>query len=303
MVINKIPFIGNGVIKPYIPEQNIDFETYVVDEVAYVYIKGLNLDGLSGEYTIPQYIDGKEVKKIGFNVNTNLGAVSHIIIPFPFIARFSKENDGFVPNQSVFHVSPAKMTINAITGFEKQSGNGMDWYLFKQGIQILNVVSSISSKIENSDYFHAAGDLKIFNLKKINSLNSPTGYFTNLIIKDEYCLAGFSYINCRLKDVRVDTLRLTNAISINADSALRSIGVTTLYLDNYIGDTSRDYRFADNSNLTVIYAPILATVSNTDFANCPNIAHIYTDASNVQTLKNELSNKGYSGLVDLVEAI
>ena len=303
MIINYLSSGGSGAIKPEIPEQNIDYETYVENETSYVYIKGLDLTGLTGEYTIPQYVDGKEVKKIGFNVNTNLGAVFHIIIPFPFIARFSKENNGFVPNQSVFHVCPAKMTINAITGYEKEPGNGMDWYLFKQEIQVLNVISYISAKIENNDYFNNRGSLKLFDFKKIYATNSPSGYFENLIVKDKYCLSNFSTVSCRLKEVRVNTLHLTNALNIDHDSALRNVGITTLYLDNYIGDTSKDYRFADNANLTTIYAPVLATVNSNDFSNCPNIAHIYTNASNVQTLKYELSNKGYSGLVDLVEAI
>ena len=102
MIINYLSSGGSGAIKPEIPEQNIDYETYVENETSYVYIKGLDLTGLTGEYTIPQYVDGKEVKKIGFNVNTNLGAVFHIIIPFIFWILFFTLFLGvfFCPNNS-----------------------------------------------------------------------------------------------------------------------------------------------------------------------------------------------------------
>lgn len=294
MIVNKIPFIGNGVIKPAIPEQNIEYVVLGTAPDQYVRVKNVDLTGLSGEYTFPETISGHPVKEIAFGQSSVFGSVYHIIIPF----AFKGWKDWSSNYRTIFMRSPAILTINAITGYTGESGIGGT--LISGDCVIFNIVSYVA---QDPDGMGFKNGLQKITARKLSWNYFPLGDFTNLIVDDENYFAAFSRIEGKFGDLRVNKLRLTACTQITSDDTFRYADFEELYLDNYVGDNSKNRRFADNANLTTIYAPSLATVSSTDFSNCPNIEHIYTDSDNVQTLKDELTDKGYSGLVDLVEAI
>lgn len=294
MVINKIPFIGNGVIKPAIPEQNIEYVVLGSSPDEYVRVKNVDLTGLSGEYTFPETIAGHPVKEISFGKDSVFGSVYHIIIPFAF-----KGWKNWTANErSVFYNSPAILTVNAITGYTDETSIGGT--LVKGSCVIFNIVSYVAQDPAGLGF---KDGLQKLTARKLSWNYFPSGDFNDLIVDDENYFAAFSRIEGVFRNLRVNKLRLTACTQITSDNTFRYASFSELYLDNYVGDNSKNRRFADNSHLTTIYAPTLATVSSTDFSNCPNIAHIYTNSDNVQVLKDELANKGYTGLVDLVEAI
>ena len=294
MIINKLSVGGSGAIKPAIPEQKIDYVILGSAPNQYVRIRNVNLTGLSGEYTVSEYIEGLPVKELSFGNSSVFGSVYHIIIPF----AFKGWKDWNTNNRTIFRKSPAILTVNGITGYTGETGIGGN--LIQGDCAIFNIISYVA---QDPDGMGFKSGLQKLTARKLSWNYFPSGDFNDLIVDDENYFAAFSRIEGVFRNLRVNKLRLTACMQITSNDTFRYASFSELYLDNYVGDNSKSRRFADNSNLTTIYAPNLATVSNTDFANCPNIAHIYTNADNIQTLKDELTRKGYSGLVDKVEAI
>lgn len=296
MVINYLASGGGGAIKPAIPEQYIDYVILGSEPNKYVRIRNVDLTGLAGEYTIPEYIENLPVKEISFGKSSVFGSVYHIIIPF----TFKGWKDWDYNYRSTFLKAPTIITVNAISGYTGETDMGGNLVPSDSGCVIFNIIGYVAQDPKGSGL---SENLQKLTAKKLSWNTFPNGNYANLIVDDEYYFSNFSTIGGNFGNLRVDKLRLTACMQITQDDTFRYASFSELHLDNYVGDNEKSRRFADNSHLTTIYAPNLATVSNTDFAGCPNIAHIYTDSSNVQILKNELSNKGYSGLVDLVEAI
>ena len=296
MVINYLASGGGGAIKPAIPEQYIDYVILGSEPNQYVRIRNVDLTGLAGEYTVPEYIEGLPVKELAFGKNSVFGSVYHVIIPFVF--KGWKDWDSNY--RAVLLKAPAILTVNAISGYTGSIDVGGGFLPNDSGCVIFNIIGYVA---QDPTGVALSENLQKLTAKKLSWNAFPSGNYANLIVDDEYYFSNFSIIGGKFGNLRVDKLRLTACTQITHDEAFRYASFSELYLDNYVGDNNKANRFANNSALTTIYAPALATVSNSDFANCPNMAHIYTDSSNVQILKDELSNKGYSGLVDLVEAI
>lgn len=296
MIINRLSSGGGGAIKPAIPEQYIDYVILGSAPYQYVRIRNVDLTGLAGEYTVPDTIEGLPVKEIAFSKNSVFGSVYHVIIPFAF--KGWKNWDANY--RAIFLKAPAILTVNAITGYTGETDIGGGFLPSNTGCVIFNIIGYVA---QDPTGVALSENLQKLTAKKLSWNAFPSGNFANLIVDDEYYFSNFSAVGGKFGNLRVDKLRLTACTQITSDDAFRYAGFEELYLDNYVGDNNKSRRFADNSNLTTIYAPALATVSSTDFANCPNIAHIYTDSNNVQTLQDELTNKGYSSLASLVEAI
>lgn len=290
---------GTGTIVPVIPESKITSSTYNVDGETYAQITNVDLSGLSGSWSFPESINNNRVGRIGFT-NPVWGSVTSLVFPYSFQVQL--QNYGpFNYSHWISNDGISKITINAITGYNGGS-SGTRTLFDCTSLSQLNVVSFIAGttntiKLSNNQ-------LKRFDISKWDSSVTFEGEYPNLLIDNERELEKFSTIKFKnISNTRIATLYLTNCAVIQTDDTFNGASFEEIHLDNYIGDRAYQRRFANNTHLKRIYAPIMDTVRNNDFAGCTNIESIYTNADNVEILKNELSSQGYTNLVDKVQAI
>lgn len=291
---------GTGTIVPVIPETKITSTTYSVDGVTYAKITNVDLSGLNGSYQFPETIDGNRVGQIGFS-SPNWGNVTELIFPYAFQAVLT-DYGPFGYSRWFYGDGVTKITINAITGY-----TGGSWgtrHLFvASGLTVLNVISFISGS-QTLTLCSDGKNLKRFDVTKWDSSITFEGNYPYLLISNENELEKFSNIKFKeVQNTRVSALYLTNCAVIQTDDTFNGATFEELHLDNYIGDRSYQRRFANNKHLKRIYAPIMDTVRDNDFEGCTNIEVIYTNADNVDVLKEELNNQGYTNLVNKVQAI